>query len=92
MRKKFDATEYVGRPEKIADHLNHALATGGLEAFMKAIGIIARAHGASRLTREVGISRQRLYRGFDGTATPQVDTVFKLLSALGVELVAEPKG
>jgi probable addiction module antidote protein len=62
MRKKFDPAEYVGQPERIAD----ALATGGLGTFTKAIGVIARAHGASQLAREIGISRQRLYRSFDG--------------------------
>ena len=91
MRKKFDAAEYVGQPERIANYLNDALATGGLGAFTKAIGVIARAHGASQLARECGISRQRLYRSFDGKATPQIDSVFNTLAALGVELMTKAK-
>jgi DNA-binding phage protein len=34
------------------------------------------------------MDRQRLYRLFDGTVTPQVDTVFNALAALEVKLVA----
>jgi probable addiction module antidote protein len=75
----------------LAIYLNDALATGGLGAFTKAIGVIARAHGASHLARESGISRHRFYRSFDGQAMPQIDSVFKTLAALGVELMAKAK-
>ena len=91
MRKKFDATEYVGQPEMITNYLNEALATGELGNFTKALGIIARAHGASELARQMGTDRQTFYRGFDGKATPQIDTAFNTLAALGLQLQTTPK-
>ena len=91
MRKKFNAAEYVGHPKRIATYLNDALATGGLEAFTEAIGNLARASGASQLSRHIGMDRQRLYRSFHGTATPRIDTVLKVLAALSVELVVRAK-
>jgi probable addiction module antidote protein len=78
--------------ERIARYLNDALATRDLgKSFTKAIGDIARAHGVSQLAREIGMDRQRIYRSFDGTGTPQIDTVFKVLAALKVELVTKAK-
>ena len=91
MRKRFNVAKYVGQPEKTAIYLNGALATGGLGAFTKAIGVIARAHGASQHAREIGISRQRFYRSFDGNLTPQIDSVFNTLAAFGVQLMAKAK-
>jgi probable addiction module antidote protein len=91
MQKKFNAAEYVGRPERIASYLNDALATGDLRVFTKAIGVIARSHGASKLARELRVDRQTFYRSFDGKATPQIDTVFNTLAALGLQLLTKPR-
>ena len=91
MRKKFNAAEYVGQPEMIANYLNEALVTGDLGAFTRALGVIARAHGASKLARQVGTDRQTFYRGLDGKATPQIDTVFNTLAALGLQLLIRAK-
>jgi probable addiction module antidote protein len=91
MRKKFNAAEYVGQPAMIAKYLNEAISTGDLGNFTKALGVIARSHGASKLARELRVDRQTFYRAFDGKATPQIDTVFNTLAALGLQLLTKPR-
>jgi probable addiction module antidote protein len=91
MRDKFNAAEFRCEPKMIAEQLNKALVAGDIGAFTKTIGEVARARGASQIARELGVDRQRLYRSFNAEAKPQIDTVFKVLAALGLELKVEAK-
>ena len=86
----FDAAKYRGKPKIVAKYLNVALASGDVALITKAIGDMLRAQGVSRISREVGLSREGLYRSFAGQMSPGFDTVIKVLLALDVRLVAKP--
>jgi len=87
----FDAADYLDRPEMIADYLTEAFASEDPALITKAIGAVARAKGMSGVAEDTGLSRENLYRALGGGAKPEFATVLKVLHALGISLVAQPK-
>jgi probable addiction module antidote protein len=59
---RFDPAEYLSTPEAIAEFMSDALATGDARYIAKAMGVVARAKGMTKLAREAGLSREQLYR------------------------------
>lgn len=91
----FDAANYLNGPEDEADLLSDAVAEGDPRYIAAALGSVARAHGGiSELARNTGLHRQTLQKALSEHGNPTLDTVLKVLSALGlqmtIERVAEP--
>jgi len=70
------------------DLLNDALASGHAGYIANALGIIARARGMSGLATETGVKRQQLYRALSEDGNPTLETLTKVISALGFRLSA----
>lgn len=87
----FDAAEALDTPEAIAEYLTAALETNDPSYIAKAIGTVARARGMSDIARESGLSRENLYRSLNGETKAELDTIVRVLSALGIRLSAVPK-
>jgi probable addiction module antidote protein len=85
----FDPAEYLTEPEDQAELLADAVATGDSHIVAKAIGIVARAHGMTELARETGIKRQQLYRALSDEGNPTLETMMKVLPALGLRMRIE---
>lgn len=68
--------------------LNDALASGHAGYIANALGIIARARGMSGLAAETGFKRQQLYRALSEDGNPTLETLTKVISALGFRLSA----
>jgi probable addiction module antidote protein len=58
----------------------------------KALGDIARAKGMTQVAHDTGLSRESLYKALSGERTPNLDTILKVIHALGIELHAAPIG
>ncbi|UXC90151.1 MULTISPECIES: addiction module antidote protein [unclassified Sphingobium] len=86
---RFDAAEYLTEPEDQAELLADALTTGDVHVIAKAIGIVARAHGMTELSKETGIKRQQLYRALGPDGNPTLETMLKVLPALGLRMRIE---
>lgn len=86
--KPFDAAEYLDDSESQAELLSEALASGDINVITSAIGLVARARGMTELARETGITRGALYAALKEGGNPTLDTVLKVLKALGVGLEA----
>jgi len=86
----FDAAKYRNNPKLIAKHLNKALATDDPAFTIRAIGDLARAHGMGAIAEEANVNRAALYRSLRGDMDPAFGTVLKVLTALGIQLVAKP--
>lgn len=89
--KPFDPAEYLDSPETIAAYLTEALESGDQALVAKAIGTVARSHGMAAIAEKAGLSRENLYRALGGDAKPEFGTVIKVLHAMGISLVAQPK-
>ena len=66
--------------------LNDALASGHSGYIANALGIVARARAMSGLAAEVGIKRQQLYRALSEDGNPTLETLTKVINALGFRL------
>jgi probable addiction module antidote protein len=88
--KAFDADKYRNNPKLIAKYLNDALATDDSAFTIRAIGNLARAHGMGAIAEEANVDRAGLYRSLRGDMDPAFGTVLKVLTALGIQLVAKP--
>ena len=89
--QRFDAAEYLDTREAVADYLSEAFETGDGEFIAQAIGTVARAQGMADVARITGLSREHLYRALNVGGNPELDTLMKVLNALGVQLAAKPK-
>ena len=85
----FDAAEYLDNPEMISHYLTEAFESGDADFIAKAIGDVARAQGMSGIAEAAGVSRESLYRSLSVDGNPELGTIMKVLSALGVKLKAE---
>jgi probable addiction module antidote protein len=45
----------------------------------------------SAVAEKAGLSRENLYRALGGDAKPEFGTVIKVLHALGIDLITQPK-
>jgi probable addiction module antidote protein len=87
---KFDAADYLKTPLAIATYLTEAFETNDAAYICTALDTVARAKGITEVSKATGLSRESLYKTFKETAKPEFETVRKVMSSLGVKLVAEP--
>jgi probable addiction module antidote protein len=86
----FDAAKYRNNPKLIAKYLNDALATDDSAFTTRAIGNLARAYAMGAIAKQANVDRAGLYRSLRGDMDPAFGTVLKVLTALGIQLVAKP--
>ena len=87
----YDVAEHLRTPEEMASYLEVSIeeADGDAAFIAKALGDIARARGMSRVANDAGLSRESLYKALSGERKPTLDTVLKVVGALGLKLRAE---
>ena len=54
-----------------------------------ALGDVARARGMTKLAKRTGLTRMGLYKALSKDGNPSLDTVLKVLHALGLRLTAK---
>jgi probable addiction module antidote protein len=89
--RPFDPAEYLDDPEAIAAYVDEAMAIGDPAFFAKALGDVARARGMTDIAKETGLSRESLYKSLGDDGNPELSTLFRVLSALGLRLRVQPK-
>lgn len=88
--RPFDAANYLDGREDEADLLSDAVADGDPRYIAAALGAVARAHGGiSELARNTGLHRQTLQKALSERGNPTLDTVLKVLGALGLQMTIE---
>jgi probable addiction module antidote protein len=87
--QRFDAADYLDSDEAIAEYLTAALEENDSDAFIQAIGTIARAKSMTKIAEKTGLSRESLYKALHADAKPRFDTITKVVGALGLKLVAQ---
>ena len=63
-----------------------ALQDGDSQLVAAALGDTARAKGMSQVVRNAGLGRENLYKSLSYSGNPELATVLKVISALGLEL------
>lgn len=86
----FDAADYITSTDDAASLLTTALEDSADDpgALPAALGILARSGNMSELARQVGMSRDGLYRALSADGNPTWSTVLRVTQALNLRLEA----
>ena len=82
----WDPVTHLATSEDVAAYLEAALQDGDPQLVAAALGDIARAKGMSKVARDAGLGRESLYKSLSSSGNPELATVLKVISALGLEL------
>lgn len=88
--RSFDRTRQavLRKPEVAALYLEEALAAGDADAFKLALRHVAEARlgGIAGLAHETDLNREALYRTLSKRGNPTLDTLSRVLGALGLRV------
>jgi probable addiction module antidote protein len=87
----WDAAAHLRSRDDMAAYLQAALEDGDAAVVAAALGDIARASGMTAIARESGLGRESLYKALSPGGNPELATVLKVLSALGLKLHASAR-
>ncbi|RFC67934.1 MULTISPECIES: addiction module antidote protein [Mesorhizobium] len=87
----FDPADLLKSDEAIQVFLDDAFETGDATYIANALGVIARAKGMTKLSRETGLAREHLYKSLSAAGNPTLGTMLTVLNALGFQLKSQQK-
>jgi probable addiction module antidote protein len=87
---RYDTVDYLQTEEDIAAYLEAVAEEGDPALIAAALGDIARARNISQLARDVGMSREGLYKALSGEGNPTFSTITKVANALGLRFSVLP--
>jgi probable addiction module antidote protein len=87
----WDPAEYIETKEDVIANLSVAFEDGDMEYLLKIMSDIARSEGMSQIARELGVTREGLYKSLAPAGNPSFETILKLLDILGFRLRVEHK-
>lgn len=85
----YDPAAALDSPEAVEVFITDAFETGDASYIAKALGVVARAEGMSKIARQTGLSREQLYRSFSDDGNPTLKTVLSVMQAMGLSLTAK---
>ena len=90
--KPFDVVDYLDDDEAMTDYINAVIETGGDAGdIAAALGNVARARGMTTIAAATGLSREALYRTLSIDGNPELASLLKIMSALGLQLAVSAK-
>jgi probable addiction module antidote protein len=89
---RWDVQEALRSPEDCAAFIEAAIEEAADDpAFIALVlGEVARARGMAQTARDVGMSREGLYKALSPSGNPSFATVLKVLAAMGLRLRVTP--
>jgi probable addiction module antidote protein len=87
--RKFDPAKYLDDADEMATYLTEALQTGDSAFIADALGVLSRARGMTKIAKKTGLTRESLYKALSAQGNPELQTVLKVLRALGLSLSAK---
>ncbi len=86
--KVFAPADYLDNPVVIAEYISAAFESNDPVVITRALGHVARARGMAEVAEKAGLGRESLYKALGGERSPSLDTVLRVLNALGLTLRA----
>lgn len=79
-------------PDNAAMYLAECLEDGDMELFQEALRNVAKAQkgGVRAMAEQADLNRENLYKALSKNGKPQLETVAKMLSALGLRFTITP--
>jgi probable addiction module antidote protein len=87
----YGETDTLDAREVQADLLAEAFGSGQAQVVTAALGTIVRARGIARVSREIGITREAIYKATSSEGNPTLATLLGIMRATGFKLSAEVK-
>jgi probable addiction module antidote protein len=85
----YDPADALKSDEAIEVFLADAFETGDARYIAKALGVVARAKGMTRIARTTGLAREQLYRSLSEDGNPTLETTLAVMKAIGFELTGK---
>lgn len=82
----FNPFDYMDTQEEINDFLRECLEDDDPAVFVSALGHLVKKHGVTDIAEVTGLSRESLYKTFNGKTQPKWNTIFKVTHAIGLNL------
>jgi len=76
--------------EAISAYLSASLEERDYDAFIEALGHLARGHGIGAVASASGLGRESLYKALTPGARPRFETVCRVMESLGLRLAVVP--
>jgi probable addiction module antidote protein len=77
-------------PAEAAAYLDAVMETGDHAATLLALRQVVKAHGMAEVTRRADVGDKSLFKSLNEKGNPTLDTVNKVLHAIGLRLSVEP--
>jgi probable addiction module antidote protein len=84
--RPYDSAEYLDTDEAVEAYLDEAFQDGNPALIRHALRTAARAKGMTALAREIGMTREGLYKALGESGNPSFDAVARLVQAMGLRL------
>ncbi len=88
--RPFDVANFLRTPEDAAAYLSAALEEDDPAAFRTALGDVARSRSMASVADAAGLGRESLYKALSQGGNPSLDTVQRVVAALGLSLAVVP--
>ena len=85
----YDTADYLQTEEDIAAYLDAVMEENDPALLAAALGDIARARNMSQLAKDVGMSREGLYKALSTNGNPRFENISAIMSALGYQLAPQ---
>jgi probable addiction module antidote protein len=87
---EFDVAEHLDSPEILAAYLSDFFAEGDPAMIAEALRTASRAKGMAEVASKAGLARESLYKALRPGSQPRLETILRVLNALGLQLVVQP--
>lgn len=87
--KPFDMANHLKTEAELADFLSAAFEEDDPAYIAHALGVVARAHGMSQLSKETGLTRETLYKSLSDEGNPTLSTLTKVMKAMGMRVTVQ---
>ncbi len=86
----YDSAEYLKTEADIKNYLEAVFEEPmDRQMLIHTLGVVARARGMMKLSKETGITRAGLYKALSPDGNPSFETVTKIVGAFGMRLSAQ---
>jgi probable addiction module antidote protein len=86
----YDSADYLKTEQDIKNYLEAVFEEPmDRQMLIHTLGVVARARGMMKLSKETGITRAGLYKALSPDGNPSFETVTKIVGAFGMRLSAQ---
>ncbi len=82
----WDAAKHIKTEKDVIAYLDAALEDGDPAIVAAVLGDIARSKGMAIVAEKTGLGRESLYKALSKSGNPKLDTLLKIVHALGLKL------